>query len=430
MQLKNFYLRVVATIVSLLAAHKQILAVFDWQAMRGWEAYWVADALASGHGFSFPATNRWLFEDAADGTFHATAWVDPVYTFILAASIYLFGEYYLLAGAILNLLLFLGTFWLLYKLTARLLSEPYALIAVILLSISGMASLNSQLNNTFLATFLVLACALAALHYFERTDAKSLALLSVTLGLTILASPSTQLFLPVIVFTLVFWHFKEWRTKWKDAALISAITLAVISPWTIRNYITFDEFVPVRNGLGQIVYVGTIGADSLQKNDAQIGSHRQAVMHILYNWETREALEEAQLANARLTLGNQLEFMNEAQRDKWYMAQVIEFIKDEPVTTIKLAAANLEVLIRRMGLPGIAMVGLAILGALLWWRNVFSSTIALWAGSFAAPYAIIICYFPRYRLPIEPLLVFLSVLALAAVYRWTEQQGYWSRLRV
>ncbi len=91
--------------------------------------------LAGGHGFSFPGDNRWLFELESSQNYFPTAWVDPVYTTILAGLIWLFGDFYRLAAALLNLSLLAATFMLTYRVSERLMGSRAALVATIVLAL-------------------------------------------------------------------------------------------------------------------------------------------------------------------------------------------------------------------------------------------------------------------------------------------------------
>jgi len=72
-------------------------------------AYEIATNLAEGHGYSFRGNQSWLFDDRpGDIGYFPTPWVDPVYTILLAALIRAAGDWHLIAGALLNLVLFVA----------------------------------------------------------------------------------------------------------------------------------------------------------------------------------------------------------------------------------------------------------------------------------------------------------------------------------
>jgi hypothetical protein len=48
-----------------------------------------------------------------------------------------------------------------------------------------------------------------------------------------------------------------WRSSLLPAAVFFAAALTVIAPWTIRNAMALDRFVPISTGGGQVLYAGT-----------------------------------------------------------------------------------------------------------------------------------------------------------------------------
>jgi hypothetical protein len=80
-----------------------------WQGQHGYEPEWVALAIAKGHGFSFPGNHHWLFDGASPDEYYPTAWVEPVFAYLFAACLWLFGEYGRLVIAGVNLVLLAAT---------------------------------------------------------------------------------------------------------------------------------------------------------------------------------------------------------------------------------------------------------------------------------------------------------------------------------
>jgi hypothetical protein len=68
----------------------------------------------------------------------------------------------------------------------------------------------------------------------------------------------------------------DWRGSLLRAAVFLAAALIVIAPWTIRNAIALDRFVPISTGGGQVLYAGTylpsdgdpekVGAEVVREN--------------------------------------------------------------------------------------------------------------------------------------------------------------------
>jgi len=49
----------------------------------------------------------------------------------------------------------------------------------------------------------------------------------------------------------------DWRSSLLPAAVFFAAALVVIAPWTLRNAIALDRFVPISTGGGQVLFAGT-----------------------------------------------------------------------------------------------------------------------------------------------------------------------------
>ncbi len=63
--------------------------------------------------------------------------------------------------------------------------------------------------------------------------------------------------LPVSLVVLV----RDWRIGWRQSLAVTALFLAgvaiVVLPWTVRNAVALDRFVPVSTGGGQVLFAGT-----------------------------------------------------------------------------------------------------------------------------------------------------------------------------
>lgn len=86
--------RVAAALLALIVVGRlAVRELPDGRSVPGWEAYWIAQGLVRGEGFSLPVGHRWLFDVVdsngylriTDEAFQASAWADPVCTGILAA---------------------------------------------------------------------------------------------------------------------------------------------------------------------------------------------------------------------------------------------------------------------------------------------------------------------------------------------------------
>ena len=110
----------------------------------------------------------------------------------------------------------------------------------------------SEILTTFLMVVTMMLIILAA-----GTKSKTIFFLSgITMGLATLCRPVTLLF-PVffILFFAIFGEQRRQTIVW-GLCLLAGMVL-VISPWTLRNYMRFKEFIPIGVGGGANLWIGS-----------------------------------------------------------------------------------------------------------------------------------------------------------------------------
>jgi 4-amino-4-deoxy-L-arabinose transferase-like glycosyltransferase len=230
----------------------------------GWEMGRIAAALATGRGYADPFVR---------GT-GPTAWEPPLYPWILALVFKLCGTYSALSGfAILafnslcncvlivplvsiarlccsrRAALWAGWAWALYpaamqyavrwvwemSMTACL----FTAIMLLTLRLGGMGAPGRRLRlRLWLAWGLLW-------------------------GLLALANPTLGLALPVCGAWLFLRgrampakEHHDWRSQVRGATLAALVCLATLAPWIARNWVTFHQFIPVRDNFGAEVWAG------------------------------------------------------------------------------------------------------------------------------------------------------------------------------
>jgi len=443
---KFAWYRLAAFLISVVSVTQNGLFLLrQWRKMPGWEAYWVAQSLVAGKGYSFPFGHRWLFDFVDNnpllrfdnGVFQPTAWTDPLYTFSLAGLIWLFGGWHQLAAAVFNLGLLLAVYGLTYRLGERLISPPAGVIAVLGLVLGRIVPQASyQMNNAILASALMVLSALMLVKFLEGPSYGRAGVLGLVLGLTALGSPGAQLFFPVTAAAIVIWGWKNLRPAVSQAILVLVVASINVMPWALRNYMVFGEIVPVRTGFGQIAFVGsvasagTVSPESLRsqvKPPWRAETPRDTVRKLIHSpYEELADLDRYQNDYARELGGVEFAAMNEAQRDSWFLKETKAFLLANPVLSSKLAVAKMEVFARLIaGSFGMRVCLFAALGGLLAIGRPAALILALWVGTYVGPFLLVVCYYPRYRVPVEPLLV---VLAVFAVWRMLEIGSRWLRI--
>ena len=390
----------------------------------GSEAFWIAQSIASGNGFSF-SSHRWLFSETGDGSYYPTAWADPLFTYLLGGMISVSSEHYVFLVGAFTLLCLVALFFSSYKLGSKLVGGAGGFVCVAaLVSVSAFRHTHIM-TNTALAACLITCSALVLLWLLERPSFKRATLLGVLLGVTTLGCPSALLFIPVTGAALLALATVRSQLSISQAVVPVIVAAAVISPWTARNYLAFDEFVPVRNGAGSLAFIGTVAVGGTVRPDSlasevgppwRVDQPRDVVHRWAYKPD-RRALEDFQMAYAEEVGAAAYAAMNEAQRDQWLMQEAKTYARANLKQSLVFGAWKLERFVGVLSAPGVVIFCLALVGGLLalLQGRIGLMILAGWAGTYIAPFAIIICYFPRYRFPIEPILAVLCALSIHCV---------------
>jgi hypothetical protein len=75
-------------------------------------------------------------------------------------------------------------------------------------------------------------------------------------GCALMTNPALGVLLPFLLSWAAFRGRGESRARWKRAALAASVAILCCLPWTIRNYVTFHRFIPVRSNLPFELWLG------------------------------------------------------------------------------------------------------------------------------------------------------------------------------
>jgi 4-amino-4-deoxy-L-arabinose transferase-like glycosyltransferase len=223
----------------------------------GFEAGRIARSIAQGEGFSSP-----LYEKTGP-----TAWMTPVYPYILAGFFKVFGVYTKAAAlAVLSFncltsaLTCLPIFFFARRSFGTHVAKwagwtwaffPYAIYFPI-----------DRIWETWLATLLFALLFMIALK-LERTDRISAwAGTGLLWGLAGLTSAVVVSVLPFLQLRISYLRHKQGR-RWLVPNIVLGLALVVaVSPWFVRNWRTFHTFIPFRDNMGLVLRMGVKGATS------------------------------------------------------------------------------------------------------------------------------------------------------------------------
>jgi 4-amino-4-deoxy-L-arabinose transferase-like glycosyltransferase len=220
----------------------------------GWEMGWIARALASGHGFSSPYY-PWSGPTAIE---------PPLYPALLSGVFRLFGIYTLTAGFVMlsiNSLLSALTcipvyFSAKYSLGARgakWAAWTWAFYPFAIYFSAGRVWEYSLTGLLFTTCF----CIAQRIHRAEKPQAWLG--WGALFGVTVLSNPSTLSTLP---FLLVLALYKVHRLggRWLLKGVLTTVgVIAVLTPWTVRNYRALGVVCPVRDNIWLEIYADNFG---------------------------------------------------------------------------------------------------------------------------------------------------------------------------
>jgi 4-amino-4-deoxy-L-arabinose transferase-like glycosyltransferase len=352
-----------------------------------------AVSIADGHGFALSYGRP-------------TAFRPPAYPIFLAAVYAITGpdvEW----GRIANALVGTGIVALIGVIAFQLWGRREALIALALAAVYIPLILVGQ---SIMSEPLFVLCLLGAISCCLRGWVVAAGVL---LGLAILGRANAV----ILVLPLAAAVWKGWR----PALVLCVVAALTVVPWTIRNYETFDAFVPVSTQFGSAL-AGTYNSEA--KADKQNPA----------SWRTLKRVDDYR------PIFNQVRTTPEPVLDKELRTASIDFIKAHPAYVLTVAYWTTR---RMLDLAGMdwsihtaatisATRGWAIAGVICFW--IFA-LLAL-AGAFtrqarAAPWwlwtvpllmylsvVFLVVETPRYRTAIDPFIVLLAACALGRVGRY------------
>ena len=223
----------------------------------GWEIGRFGAAIASGRGFSDPF-------GAPTGP---TAWEPPLYPYLIAGVFHIFGIYSRASAFVLltlNSMFSSLTCVPIFHIARRIFSEKVAVGSAwswVLLPYV-MFWCTRWVWETSLSALLIAVIVWLALTLEERDGVKPWLGFGVLWGIAALNSTVLLAFLPASGLWAWYRRAKRGKSSWTGVLVASVIFLVCVTPWLMRNYETFGEFVFLRDNFGAELRLGNgNGAD-------------------------------------------------------------------------------------------------------------------------------------------------------------------------
>ena len=363
----------------------------------------IAFALSQGRGFSN------LFRQNTG----PTAWIPPVYPFLLSLIFRVFGPFTLssfFAAVLLNALFSAATTFPLFHLAQKVASRSVAIITAWLWVAlpAGIMMPFEWIWDTSLSVLLATTLLWMTLRISDSAKRSLWLIYALLWAIALLTNPSLGIALPFLLFWAAVRARDVVQLAWRIPVCALLLIILCCLPWTILNYAIFHRIIPVRSSLPFELWIGN--------NDIFDPHAINGTQRITRFEETRRY---AQLGETAYLSDKQI--------------RAITFIRQKPALFLHLTGRKIiatwigtehpmddflhanSLLVRFVILcNAILTLGIA-LGAVLLARS---------KNPFAFPLVIFPALFPliyyvthpslRYRHPIDPILILLAVIAFAA----------------
>jgi 4-amino-4-deoxy-L-arabinose transferase-like glycosyltransferase len=383
--------------ILVLAAVARLAAVFllrNFYHPVLWEWAIIVRNLLGGRGYSYYEVS---------GQAMPTAYMPPAHTLFLAFIFRVFGDGTVLSYLVIqlvNVLMGILLVYLVYRLARIYWSEEVATLSALIIAIhppfvymaTEIANINFYLPNNVAVVYFL------AKYLEEKRKVAYLAAAGALLGLLILFRAETLVLTGIL--SVLLWA--KVRGNVRQIAVFAALAMAVIAPWTVRNYVVFHRFIPTTTAMPIVLWYG----HNSQSNGTQRtgwGSSSRVMM----------PLPPMQAELDSVPPGPQYEI----QLHHIYLGEALDFMRSHPGEEVVLLGkkffyywtfdmhhpkgANPAYWIPTMGLIGLFWVGVVTQRRELLPRYSLFVTYIVFSMTLALVFHVL----PRYRMFVEPLMV-------------------------
>lgn len=226
-----------------IVSHYGVVTVYG-----GFESCRIAASIVTGHGFSSPY-------GIPSGP---TAWLPPVYPYLVAAVFKLLGVYSL---ASLWCLILVNIGWetlivvLLFRIGLHCSGPMTAFAASFLWAVElGAVADGVRIWESSLSALLVTLTVLLHVHLLKSPSrGRDWVFYGLLWGLAALTNTALLTLMPLSIGGLLF--RKRYEVRWY-ALVALGVFLCALAPWTIRNYVVFHKLILIRGNFGPNLWYG------------------------------------------------------------------------------------------------------------------------------------------------------------------------------
>jgi hypothetical protein len=361
----------------------------------------IAMALATGKGFSSP-TRR----DTGP-----TAWLAPVYPFLIAGIFKIFGVFTLrafYASVALNNLFSIAACVPIYFAGRRISGIAVGSLAAWLWAVFPNAIVipYQWIWDTSLSALLAGAILWATITLVDSTRMRLWCAYGVLWGFTLVTNPALGSAFPFLLGWMAYRAKPEQRGRLSRPAVALGVAILCCVPWTVRNYVAFHRFIPVRSNFPFELWIGNNEVFDNRSTDinARVTRYGEARLYARVG-ETTFMREKWNLATEFMRTHKRLEVRLTAWRFESFWLGSFHPVQD-------FENADSEWIRLIFSLNFVTALGSVIAIVLLWRAR----------GGHALPAAVFIIIIPlvyyvthaslRYRHPIDPIVLLLTAIGI------------------
>jgi 4-amino-4-deoxy-L-arabinose transferase-like glycosyltransferase len=365
----------------------------------------IAYSLAAGHGFSSP-----YWQETGP-----TAWLTPIYPALVAGVFRVFGihtPHSFFAIVFLNILFSAATCVPLFYIGKRVGSLALGAGAAWLWAIFPNAIIipYEWVWDTSLAALLMATILWATIKVADTASVRAWCGYGLLWGFALMTNPSLGSLSPVLLGWAAYRAFQQGRLRLSHPLLACGIAVLCCVPWTVRNYVAFHRFIPLRSNFPFELWLGNNEQFDEQSQIVPAADPERAeIRRYIHMGETAFMQDKWKAATAFITAHPKLEIILYGRRfvATWTgVEKPIEGFRDAESPLVRLVLIT-NTLAGIGGLCGIVVLFLR--------RDTYAFPLA--AGPIVYPVIYYVTHTSlRYRHPIDPVMLLLASIAVAAVF--------------
>ena len=196
-----------------------------------------------------------LHQFTLDGV-NPAAHVGPLYPAVLAC-------FYVVVGhrpewvPMLHVFFDLGTVWCIYRVGTTLWGSWIgAWTAALVFLYPAYWTYDPRIRSEALLTLLISLWLWATVLCGQSPSCRRYAFVGIAASLTVLCKP-VVLILVLLLTGLIWIRTDRFSRKIVHAVVYGATCIVLVAPWSVRNYMLFDQFIPVSAGMGAGLWMGS-----------------------------------------------------------------------------------------------------------------------------------------------------------------------------